>query len=42
MKPVNLGATIGDVSQRQYKRVASAVGEGSIGVAFVWQVLKEL
>ena len=32
---------VGDVREGNIKRVASAVGEGSIGVSFVHQVLAE-
>jgi thioredoxin reductase (NADPH) len=32
---------VGDVRRGSLKRVASAVGEGSIAVAFVYQVLHE-
>ena len=32
---------VGDVRAGNVKRVASAVGEGSIGVAFIHQVLRE-
>jgi thioredoxin reductase (NADPH) len=32
---------VGDVRGRNVKRVASAVGEGSIAVAFVHQVLRQ-
>ena len=32
---------VGDVRSSNVKRVASAVGEGSIAVAFVHQVLQE-
>ena len=32
---------VGDVRSGNIKRVASAVGEGSIAIAFVHQVLKE-
>jgi len=32
---------VGDVRSGSIKRVASAVGEGSIAIAFVHQVLRE-